>query len=250
MSFSVSKITTAIVAFTLLILAVFPASAAPSKRVTAPSLQWVEEVFVDYGADTHAGPGPHPTTESNSFHLTQGGIKWFAGGMVEYKITGTEAVSGGNTAIVDAEDIVDGFIITREFSRDDSTAQENLCTGDPNTVQWTAIDGEGGALASARVCRNVATKEIGGFVITIDTSEPWSVGDSPTTYDVQNALTHEWLHVAGLDHTNAPKDGCLTSYRFAGLGETQKRTLGLGDKLGMDVLYSTGNTSPGPGCSN
>ena len=199
---------------------------------------------------TPAGPGPHPSGESDSFHLTQGGIRWFTGSTVEYKITGIEVVSGGNTAIVNAEDTVDGFITTSGFSRDDSTTQENPCTGNPNTVQWAVIDGEGDALASARVCRNVATKEIGGFVITIDTSEPWSVGGSSTTYDVQNALTHEWLHVAGLDHTNAPKDGCLTSYRFAGLGETQKRTLGLGDKLGMDVLYSTGDTSSGSGCGN
>jgi len=38
-------------------------------------------------------------------------------------------------------------------------------------------------------------------------------------------------------------------YKFAGLGEIQKRTLGLGDKLGMDALYGTGNISAGPGCA-
>lgn len=30
--------------------------------------------------------------------------------------------------------------------------------------------------------------------------------------------------------------------------DTQQRTLGLGDKIGLDKLYNTGNTSPGPGC--
>ena len=59
---------------------------------------------------------------------------------------------------------------------------------------------------------------------------------------------HEFGHVAGLDHVNAPRDGCLTMYRFATSGETQKRTLGLGDRLGMDVLCSTGDTALGPGC--
>lgn len=246
MSFSFSKITTTTASFVLLILTVFPVSAAPLKKATAPPLpkEWVEEVFIDY---SHAGPGPHPSDESNSFHLTQGGIRWFSDGTVKYKIIG--GTTAQNTAVVAAEETLDGFIVPRVFEQDNDNPTENPC-GDFNTVQWVEIDGEGGALASARVCRNVATKEIGGFVITIDTSEPWSVGSSPTTYDIQNALTHEWLHVAGLDHTNAPRDGCLTSYRFAGLGETQKRTLGLGDKLGMNVLYSTGNTSPGPDCGN
>jgi hypothetical protein len=39
-------------------------------------------------------------------------------------------------------------------------------------------------------------------------------------------------------------------YRFGRLAETQKRTLGLGDKLGLNALYATGDTSPGPGCGN
>lgn len=225
-----------------LVLLVSPVLAGPSARVQAPNREWVEEVFIDY---SHAGPGPHPTTESDNFHLTQGGMKWFAGGNVEYRVTGAEATAGGNTAIEAAEATVDGFITTRIFSRDDATTQTNPCTGQPNTVHWASIDGEGDVLATASVCRNVATKAIGGFVITIDTDDSWSTTGSSTAFDVQNALTHEWLHVGGLDHTNAPQDGCLTSYRLADLGETQKRTLGLGDKLGMNVLYSSSDVTAG-----
>lgn len=44
---------------------------------------------------------------------------------------------------------------------------------------------------------------------------------------------------------NAPKDGCLTMYRFAGEEEIQKRTLGLGDKLGMQTLYGSADIAPG-----
>ena len=222
-------------------------TAAPSQRAQAPNLEWVEETFVDY---SHAGNGPHPTTESDNFHLTQGGIKWFSGDdgdVVEYRIIGTEGVTGGNTAIASSEATIDGFVTTRFFARNDATPSANLCGG-VNTVQWAPIDGSGDILATASVCRNVATKAIGGFVITIDTDETWSTTGAPTAFDVENVATHELGHVAGLDHTNAPKDGCLTMYRFAGFGETQKRTLGLGDKLGMDTLYSTGDTSSGPGC--
>lgn len=223
---------------------VSPSLAAPKRGVFTPG-GWVEEVFIDY---SHAGPGPHPASESDNFHLTQGGIKWFAGGGVEYRIAGTEDTGGGNGAIESAEGTIDGFVTARAFSRNDGTAQDNPCTEDPNTVAWDTIDGPGGALASASVCRNVVTKAIGGFVITVDTDEPWSTTGLSTAFDVENTLVHEWLHVAGLNHTNAPGDGCLTSYRLAGLGETQKRTLGLGDKLGMDTLYDTDDTSSGPGC--
>ena len=34
-------------------------------------------------------------------------------------------------------------------------------------------------------------------------------------------------------------------YPYAGLGETQKRTLGLGDKLGMQTLYGSTDVSAG-----
>ncbi len=221
-------------------------TAAPSPRATAPVSEFVAETFVDYGIDTHAGNGPHPTTESSDFQLTQGGIRWFASGTAEYKITG--GTSAQNTAVESAVVTWDGFVTTRTFVRDDTTPSANPCGG-VNTVQWASIDGSGGVLATASVCRNVATKEIVGFVVTMDSAELWAIDGSSGNFDVENVASHEFGHVAGLGHDNPPKSGCLTMYKFAGLGEIQKRTLGLGDKLGMDALYSTGDTSAGPGCS-
>jgi hypothetical protein len=218
-----------------------------SQKADVLQSEWVEEIFIDYTDDTHAGPGPHPTTESDRFRLIQGGIRWFSDSAVKYKISGTEDVTGGNTAIESAVSTIDGFVTTREFTRDDSSPSSNPCGG-VNEVVWTSIDGPGEVLATASVCRNVATKEIGGFVVTIDTDETWSTSGESSKFDVENVVAHEFGHVAGLGHVNAPQDGCLTMYRFAGTGETQKRTLGWGDKLGMDELYSTGDTTPGPGC--
>lgn len=236
------KILLAVGVLIILAWAVSPTLAAPSQKALAPNLEWVQETFIDY---THAGPGPHPTTESSSFHLTQGGISWFSGGTVEYQITGTEGITGGNTAIENAKTTWDGFVTTRAFTRNDSTTQTNPCTGNPNTIQWSTIDGVGGALATASVCRNVATKAIGGFVMTLDSAEPWATDGNLSSFDVENVASHEWGHIVGLGHTNAPKDGCLATYRFTGLGEIQKRTLGLGDKLGMNNLYGSTDTSAG-----
>ena len=218
----------------------------------APTSEWVEELFIDYrAAPVHGGPGPHPTVESATFRLTQGGISWPSGTAV-YRILGTEPGTvdngAGNTAIVAAEVTWDGAMgVNRSFSRT-GTLTENPCTEEPNTVQWVTIDEEGPILATASVCRNVATKEIAGFVISIDKDEPWTIGGTPTTFDVENVVSHEFGHVAGLGHVNAPRDGCLTMYKFVPLNETRKRSLGLGDKLGMDALYNTGDTNAGPGC--
>ena len=58
-----------------------------------------------------------------------------------------------------------------------------------------------------------------------------------TVMDLQNLVTHEAGHAAGLDH---PKDkGCAetTMYRFAREGETKKRTLHTGDIAGITKLY-------------
>lgn len=159
-------------------------------------------------------------------------------------------MSGGNTAIETAVATWDGFITSRAFARNDTNPTANPCGGN-NTVAWASIDGDGNVLATASVCRNVATKEIAGFRIRIDTDESWEIGNvTGTAFDVENVASHEFGHVAGLDHDNQPRSGCLTMYNLAAEGETQKRTLGLGDKLGMDVLYSTGDTTAGPGCGN
>lgn len=219
-------------------------TAAPSPRATAPVSEFVAETFVDYGIDTHAGNGPHPATESSDFQLTQGGIRWFSGS-TEYKVSGTEGVSGGNTAIGNAVATWDAFIVPRSFSHNESTTQTNPCTGNANTIQWASIDGSSGVLATASVCRNVATKEIVGFVVTMDSAESWATDGSSGNFDVENVASHEFGHVAGLGHDNPPKSGCLTMYKFAGLGEIQKRTLGLGDKLGMAALYGSTDITAG-----
>ena len=129
-------------------------SAAPSVKVKAPTKEFVEETFVDYGVPSHAGPGPHPTTESSDFKLTQGGISWFSSSTVKYEITGTEGATGGNTAIESAVATWDGFVTTRTFTKDNSSPSTNPCGG-VNAVRWAAIDGSGGVLATASVCRTM-----------------------------------------------------------------------------------------------
>ena len=56
-------------------------------------------------------------------------------------------------------------------------------------------------------------------------------------------------HVAGLDHVNGRTNALLTMYPSTAPGETHKRTLGKGDKSGLDALYrhSKDSDKRGPG---
>ena len=94
-------------------------------------------------------------------------------------------------------------------------------------------------------CDERDTREIVGFTIILDQDEPWFIGSSETTFDVQNTATHEFGHAAGLGHVHPPKAGCLTMYPYVAFGEIQKRTLGLGDKLGMQTLYNSTDITAG-----
>jgi hypothetical protein len=218
---------------------------APGAAASPEQRQFAQEIVIDYVAPhQHAGPGPHPSVESDRFALLSGGIRWFNGGTVEYRITGT-APSGGNVAVVSGVQAWDALISQRAFAHDDGTSQVNPCTGQPNTISWTNIDGPGGTLGATAPCYELLSKEIVGFSVILDNGESWGTSGGATVFDVANVMTHEFGHAVGLGHVNAPRDGCLTMYRFAIQGEIQKRTPGLGDKLGMAALYGNTDLSAG-----
>lgn len=204
-----------------------------------------QETVIDvHEPKTHAGPGAHPTVESDRFGLFNGGISWASGASVEYRIIGTPPTNG-NTAVVAGEQAWDDLTPNVAFVRNDATAQMNPCTGQVNTIEWVNIDGPGGVLGAASPCFNPLTKEILGFAIVLDNAETWSTSGAPNAIDVENVATHEFGHAVGLNHVNSPRDGCLTMYKFSTDGEIQKRTPGLGDKLGMAKLYGNTNTTAG-----
>jgi len=82
---------------------------------------------------------------------------------------------------------------------------------------------------------------IGDTIIETDTVlntlYKWSLTGEPNKMDVQNIMTHEFGHWCGLDDLYDDKDYWLTMYGYASLGETYKRTLGLGDINGLKAVY-------------
>jgi hypothetical protein len=200
------------------------------------------------GSEATVGPGTEPIDESNKFKLVNGGTSWPAGSTVEYTMVGIPAEFGD--AVLAAIATLEGLMPGTTFTRNDLTTQLNPYIGQPNSISWLQADGPGGVLASAAACFNTASKDISGFRMAFDMDEPWATDGNAASVDLQVVATHEMGHVVGIDHTNAPATSCLTMYKFSSLGETQKRSLGLGDKLGMNALYGGGDTTPGPGCNN
>ena len=65
----------------------------------------------------------------------------------------------------------------------------------------------------------------------------WSLSGETGKMDTQNIMTHEFGHWCGLADLYDDVDYWLTMYGYGGYGETYKRTLGLGDILGLEAHY-------------
>jgi hypothetical protein len=65
----------------------------------------------------------------------------------------------------------------------------------------------------------------------------WSLTGEAGKMDVQNIMTHELGHFCGIADLYNNADYWLTMYGYSDFGETYKRTLGLGDILGLEAVY-------------
>ncbi|MCP8321864.1 MAG: hypothetical protein H3Z52_13155 [archaeon] len=73
----------------------------------------------------------------------------------------------------------------------------------------------------------------------MNTYYSWSLSGATGKMDVQNIMTHEFGHWVGLNDLYSNDDYWLTMYGYSGYGETYKRTLGLGDTLGLQAVYGS-----------
>jgi hypothetical protein len=71
----------------------------------------------------------------------------------------------------------------------------------------------------------------------MNTYYSWSLTGQAGKMDVQNIMTHELGHFCGLADLYNDADYWLTMYGYADFGQTHKRTLGLGDILGLEAFY-------------
>ncbi|MGQ9782135.1 MAG: matrixin family metalloprotease [Nitrososphaeria archaeon] len=116
-----------------------------------------------------------------------------------------------------------------------TTTSEPVVSGDgKNTVGWGLLDP--GIIAVTTIWYNPATKQIVEFDTIFNTYYPWSTSGEAGKMDLQNIATHELGH-NGLADLRPPRDAELTMYYASTFGETKKRSLGVGDILGIQELY-------------
>ena len=110
-----------------------------------------------------------------------------------------------------------------------------------NVVSWGSYSQAGVIAVTYIWYRSSRIWYRGGQILETDTMMNkafiWSLSGEGGKMDVQNIMTHEFGHWAGLDDLYANKDYWLTMYGYAGYGETYKRDLGLGDILGLRAVY-------------
>jgi hypothetical protein len=102
-----------------------------------------------------------------------------------------------------------------------------------NVIAWGAYSGN--AIAVTYVWSN-GTKIVETDTM-LSTLYKWSLSSAAGKMTVQDIMTHEFGHWAGLNDLYADADYWLTMYGYAKCAETCKQTLGLGDIKGLRIWY-------------
>jgi len=205
-----------------------------------PNLERI--IFIDYVGKVHTGPAGDPCGDgSGKFRTISGGLRWLSSSFpVSYFIdpagSGLDAAST-TSAVVNAFNTWDA----QEHPAGTFFTSTSSASGAEITVAWEGMDGSGGALATASILYNPATKAIVHVDIRFDSGDSWFVSTNPNqctsvggSFDIENVAAHEIGHSVGLGHAS---DSRLTMYQYASPGETLKRSLGVGDQKGLDKLY-------------
>jgi len=216
---------------------------ATAAKPAIPPPEIERGVFVDYGY--RFPPWYPPEDETDSY-------KWapkyyWAAPSIDVLVNPTASPFGAGKLDAVVTEVEKGFGAWNGVGTDysatvsrDNAAGPSLDEPDyTNTVSWGYIDGTGGIIAVCYYWYYVNTKELIDSDIIFDEDEPWSISAtvSDYAYDVWNIATHEAGHTLVLGDLRSPKDGALTMHAYTWLGDDVKRTLGLGDILGIQAIY-------------
>jgi len=189
---------------------------------------------------------PTPTDQNTTYKYT--GIHW-ANPYVEYNINPASVSEGGEGAVTAAfQTWEDEPNSSMDFEYLGTTTLTGLNLDYQNVVSWQDITSQyPGAIAVTMVWYYRGIKEIVDVDTVMNSGFDWSVNfctdvkcetsANINSYDVQNIMTHEaghWLMLLDLYQWKTQK---LTMYGYGAMGELRKRTLGLGDELGIDRIY-------------
>ena len=165
------------------------------------------------------------------------GISW--GGVAQYwinpknnyKLSTTSVV----TTITTSAYTWDTETSANVFSYQGTTTRTSGRRDGYNVIDWGIY--QNGVIAVTMIWYS------GSQILEIDmrmnTRYKWSLNGEARKMDVQNIVTHEFGHWAGLNDLYDTQDYWLTMYGYSGYGVTYQRTLGLGDIYGLQAVYGT-----------
>lgn len=156
-----------------------------------------------------------------------------------YVYTGNEPFSGTFSAIkagFEAWDSETGTSLYGSITEETGT-WPGVGYDNNNTVAWAPIDGAGGIIGVTYYWYYTVSKKMVKFDMVLDDDEPWSTTGAAADFDVQSVVTHEAGHTLVLGDLRSPKDGALTMHAYTWPGDTEKRTLGIGDIMGVEEIY-------------
>jgi hypothetical protein len=176
-----------------------------------------------------------PATDQATFYKLLG-VKWGTSTPVEYYVNPGEYGQSGIDAIQAAFNTWDDNITKDLFGYAGPTGDGTAALDYTNTVFWGPISNPN-VIAVTTVWYTHRTKEIVDADIEMNSKLDWSSSGVPGTFDIQDIATHEAGHVCGLGDLYNPPASELTMYGYSSAGETKKDDLGIGDTLGLHVLY-------------
>lgn len=143
------------------------------------------------------------------------------------------SVSAVVTTVTTSADTWDKETSAAVFSYEGTTSRSAGRYDGYNVVAWGSY--------RARVIAVTYIWYSGSQILETDTRMntlyKWSLTGEAGKMDAQNIMTHEFGHWAGLADLYDDADYWLTMYGYSNYGETYKRTLGLGDILGLQAVY-------------
>jgi len=231
------RIALAVILATLVIVSGFGVALAKPSLLDAGNIE--RGAFVDYGYSSPPWYPPEEETDSYKWALR---IYW-SNENLPLNITvytGNEPISGTFTAIEAGFTTWDAATSTSVYGSitENSTGTwPGVILDGNNTVAWASIDGPGGIIGVTYYWYYRDTKKMVEFDIVLDSDDTWSTSGATTAFDVQNVATHEAGHTLVLGDLRSPRDGALTMHAYTWLGDTIKRTLGVGDILGIQTIY-------------
>lgn len=129
---------------------------------------------------------------------------------------------------------------TATFAAD---GDDGSCDDGTNVVTWERFPRD--VIGAAVLCFDDSGKVIRDADLALNATQHWeSVSgepDSRHSHDIQAILTHELGHWLGLEDLYAGQAARQTMYGSSAYGEVRKRTLALGDALGIQKAYPCGS---------